>query len=953
MDRAVRACMRCRVPGRRCHFLPWDRPLLPQAVAWLAGDWRGGAPLDLARTLVLVPTRQAGRRLREALAAHAAERGQAVFPPGVLTPEALLSTAAAEDVAPRLTALVAWAEVFRELDLEAFREVFPVDPPARNAAWALRLARQFTRLQIALGEGGLRLGDVVARAGDDFPEAARWRQLGELEALHAERLADRGLREERAARIAAAQSPLPPADCDRIVILGTPDPMPLAIEALTVYAHTLPVEVVIFAPREEADQFDDWGRPLPEPWGRRELRLPDFAARVHLCADPAAQAERIAAAARGYPAPAERLGIGVADTEVLPRLESALARAGVAAFNPEGQARRRDALYALLAALAEFAGGATFDAAAALLRCPDILWWLHGRIGGGFAPATLLRQLDDLREEHLPPTLAAALAHAGHFPLAGEALAALADLRLTLVTGAFPANATAALATIFAQRKFPEKSDVVDSAKAWMETLREIGATLAAFGGSGLTLAEVWELALAEFGENTHAVERPAQAIDLLGWLELLWEDAPHLVVAGLNDGRVPDAIVGDAFLPEGLRVRLGLKSNAARFARDAYLLQALAAQRSAAGTRLDLLLGKTSDAGDPLRPSRLLLRCADAELPARVAQLFRELGAGRAHPPWTRAWRLEPRHVAPRPKISVTAVRDYLACPFRFYLRHVLRMEAVDAQKAELDARDFGTLTHHALQKLGEETALRDCADAEVLRDFLLARFESAARERYGAALTLPLVVQLESARQRLRAVAELEARERAEGWRTERVEWKFEFPLGGLTVVGKIDRIDRHLESNRVRVLDYKTSDRAKPPALTHLCAVRNDDLDTPDWRLCVPEDSGRAHLWTDLQLPLYLRAVAAEWGDAVSAGYFNLPKAAGETALAMWDGYTRELQASAERCAESALAAIVAEKFWPPAELHGRDAEMDPFAELFHRGAAASVAWPDDETVAEGHA
>src|SRR5947207_840627 len=83
----------------------------------------------------------------------------------------------------------------------------------------------------------------------------------------------------------------------------------------------------------------------------------------------------------------------------------------------------------------------------------------------------------------------------------------------------------------------------------------------------------------------------------------------------------------------------------------------------------------------------------------------------------------------------------------------------------------------------------LRDCTDAAVLRDFLLERFEVTARERYGTELTLPLVVQLESARQRLRAAAFVEAEERVAGWRTEHVEWKFSFPLAGLTISGKID--------------------------------------------------------------------------------------------------------------------------------------------------------------------
>ena len=36
-----------------------------------------------------------------------------------------------------------------------------------------------------------------------------------------------------------------------------------------------------------------------------------------------------------------------------------------------------------------------------------------------------------------------------------------------------------------------------------------------------------------------------------------------------------------------------------------------------------------------------------------------------------------------------------------------------------------------------------------------------------------------------------------------------------------------------------------------------------------------------------------------------------------------------------------AVVAGEFWPPREISGREADWDEFAELFHQGAAASVA------------
>ena len=128
----------------------------------------------------------------------------------------------------------------------------------------------------------------------------------------------------------------------------------------------------------------------------------------------------------------------------------------------------------------------------------------------------------------------------------------------------------------------------------------------------------------------------------------------PHLVVGGLNDGRVPEAIVGDAFLPESLRTRLGLKTNATRLARDAYLLQALASSREKGG-RLDLFFGKRSLVGEPLRPSRLLLHCADEILPGRVAFLFRAPDKNDHPVAWTRAWQLTPRRESPPVRLAVT----------------------------------------------------------------------------------------------------------------------------------------------------------------------------------------------------------------------------------------------------------------------------------------------------------
>lgn len=922
----------------RRHFLPWDRPWLPQVAAWLARDWEGRGPLDLSDVMAIVPTRQSGRRLREALAEHALARGSAVFAPRVHTPDTLLAKGAeAPDVASRLEAWLAWIEVLRTIDLAEVAEVLPVAPPQRDFAWAARLAESFVRLQTQLAENGLAIGDVAGRVGADFPETERWRQLGRLERAQLEQLAARGRREPHAARREFARAPALPDKIARIVVLAAPDPLPLALEVLGRWAEKLPVDVVVHAPPREAAAFDTWGRPLPGVWAKRVIALSEFEQRVHLCADPAAEARKAAAIASGHGTEADGLvALGVADAEVLPVLERELSRTAVAGYNPEGRARRGERLHGLLSALGALARAPTFDAVAALARCPDFLAMLAARFGAGASAARFLKELDDTRANHLPADLAA-LRRVARGEVA-RVVPLIEELRALLVDQPFPENAATALALIFAERRLDlateEGARAIDAAEAWRAAMHECAQARALF--PDVPPAEWWELALRIFGDGRRTEEKPPGALDLQGWLELLWEDAPHLVVAGCNDGVVPEAVVGDAFLPETLRERLGLKTNAARFARDAYVLEAIASARRGAGTQLDLLYAKASSIGEPLRPSRLLLRCEDAALPARVAFLFRPVEATRGNLPWTRAWRLTPRHEPPPKSVAVTGVRAWLACPFRFYLSHVLRLEPVEPAKNELDARDFGTLCHGALEAMALAPGLRE-ADEGTLREFLLTRFDAVARERFGENLTLPLVVQCESARQRLARAAAIHVRDREEGWTTEHAEWKFSLDLGGLEVRGKIDRIDRHATGAR-RVLDYKTADTATAPQRAHLRPLRPGDEQRPEWMRVTL--GNRDYVWADLQLPLYVRALEAEaGGSAVVTGYFNLPKAVGETAIALWPELHGKLLDAARACADGAAAAIRAGEFWPPSE---NASSWDAFAALFHHGAAESVAW-----------
>jgi inactivated superfamily I helicase len=116
-----------------------------------------------------------------------------------------------------------------------------------------------------------------------------------------------------------------------------------------------------------------------------------------------------------------------------------------------------------------------------------------------------------------------------------------------------------------------------------------------------------------------------AQCVDTVGWLETLFEPSQKFVLTGMFEGSLPSAPQVDGWFNESIRAAVGLPTRAARFARDAYLLSALAARAAIAqvgaaqtshshtnsaqsgASGLAIIAGQLGGDGDPLKPSRLL----------------------------------------------------------------------------------------------------------------------------------------------------------------------------------------------------------------------------------------------------------------------------------------------------------------------------------------------------------
>ncbi len=903
------------------HFWGWDAPVLDKALAFLSAQRPAGtgAP-DLADTLLIVPTAEAGRRLREGLARGWAATG--LLSPVVWTAEqALLPPAARQGVASPLQSQLAWQQALQSLPPARLPALFPQPPEDCGWTWQVETARLLMELQSLIGAGGLGFAEV--EAGHD---AARWRDLAALAAAQAGVLADQGLEDAQSAKSRVAAAPVLPEGVKRVIILAAPDLPPLFDRWASACAtRGVEVEVAVHAPPDRADDFDTLGRPRIEAWGEdAPVVLPFEDEALRLCHDATAQANQVITELRAL-APAGRVAVGVADPEVGAILAEKLALEGVAVFEPGGLAATQTGLWHLLSEWRGLLATGSWRSFSRLLRAPEARAALAGTAAGG---CDLLTTTDAFAAEHLPVTLE----HARELlAAAGDPIDARLDTALTVAETLrsewrqlpFAEAARALLLRLYGAREFapdsPEDHLVAAPAEAWLTCCEQIGAEATRFGmklspedALGLSLEALTRTALAE----------PRGEIDLVlqGWLELLWEAAPGLVITGLNEEQVPGILLAHPFLPDSLRQRLGLPCQASRFARDAYLLGALAAPRAAHGG-LRLLCGQWSERGDSLRPSRLLFLCSDATLPARVTRLFpedAESAPAQAEPPRSLAWKLRPRLALPTVEtVSPSRLRSYLECPFRHYLAGELHLDAtVDPDLREMDALAFGNLAHHALQQLALATDLRDCTEAGRLADYLVAEALAQAQRIYGRRPAPLVALQLEGLKQRLRHAAQIEAEDRAQGWRILHAEWAPDMPLvvEGAQVRLKIDRIDRHQVSGQIRVLDYKTSDKASAPLDAHAPKAPRAVDEAQAWREFVAADGVRRR-WIDLQLPLYAAALRRHGLEPQEAGYFVLPKSVQDTRVLLWPDFGKAWIEPALACAAEAVQRLRAGVFWPP--------------------------------------
>lgn len=907
------------------HFGVWERPALDWAAEWLVDRFVNETGIvDLKETRLVVPGKRAARMLLGLLVDQCADKQLALTPPLILTPNEIPAATLGSptgEIASKISKRIAWIETLNAADPASIATLSPLAPTHDGWDRWSSLAGWIDRVSSELSDAGLRMHDVIEHipAELESTEFSRWETIAELQTLYVTRLELLGLVDERLAVLDQLITPQSESDADpfHLILIGLPELGSIARTALG--RSTCVLDALIFAPESESTCFDELGCVVHDAWLERDLSVEED--RIVFTPDTDSMCEHALASLADAEGVIDTTSsvIGLADETLFGSLDrkSTLSHGSVSLHSAAGSSADATTPGKLIARIHTHLAERTFDSFMALVRHPAIETAIVRAIenqveesNDGELPARpqayWLKSLDLIRQDHVQ-TGAFQIPSGTHHKLAQDArtVRTAVDALLHPLMDDDPSGSlnrslddwsdrlAQTLGLIYEDSNFDPKEEdqksiieglgAVRKILVEIEHAREIGQgmpMLSAQAAIGLYLGRLGDILLAQ--------STPRDSIETLGWLELMLDPSPKCVVIGMSEASVPGSITHDPLLPGSLRKTLGMVTNEQRLARDTYLMTALNASRDAS-----FLCARMGDQGDPITPSRLLLKARGSVLAHRVQRFVEpKEGAHRlkhlmpatqsgTHDQFSKTLCIDPGY-SPPTSMRVTDFDAYLRSPALWYLQRKQRLNDLDLTIRELSPPLLGNLVHAVFDAFGKDSSMRDLDDAGEINISLRHLLDECTRSQFGSKPPAAIQVQSQFLRYRLAWFSIEQFKRRRAGWSITHSEWSPAVTNRPALMVddepmelrGKIDRIDTH-EDGRVAIIDYKTGKFQK----AHNAHFKNDH-------------------WIKLQLPLYRHLAADLLGDRVPMiGYAGLPTKETDPVMDFADWSDDEFQSADE--------------------------------------------------------
>lgn len=847
-------------------FLGWNTPPIESLTGWITSNYTRGPNLDLSDVIIVLPAAAAVKSLLSRLIDHCQTEKLIFFPPTAVTlghlPEYLYT--ARPTASTSLQSLI-WADVARRASLNnSLEQVFPSAPAYEDFAPWHAIGQTLATLHTELAGDLQNFQSVVeyCEHTGHRVEVKRWQQLANLQRSYLDEVDRLGFWDIQTARLIAVKQ----SECSTdksIIVAGCVD-INQTIQGMLNHVKDK-LTVLTFAPENQSHRFQDNGGLKTDAWQDPPIDLPSH--QLITVESPNAQALACANVVAQYATTGstqQDFVIACPDISDEPYILRLFDRQSTPVNLPKGRSLSDNIVLNTLRLLGDYVQTNNYQSFSSLLRLPDIQQYL---VENGIK-ADLISLSDDFHENHLPWHTGRLRGLKGKYGSLESALHTLDSLLLPLLPGQRRLSQWCdaileTLNSIYGNRLVevnnPEDTAILCGTRAIAQALGHLADADRSFHME-CDVTECIDLTL-DLASKQYETIAPRKGVTMAGWLDVVWGDQSNVLIAGFNEGTIPSSITSDPFLPNSLRTSLGLVDNARRFARDAYTTTLLLNSRAA----VTFFSKRTDAAGMPLWPSRIALT-GDAQQIAQTLSAFSPSNLNAS--PISAVYNVAsipsvaitiPFSKENKTEFTVTEFRDYLSCPTRYYLKHLLGITAVTDHSRELSAMAFGNLLHDTLNDFGM-SELNGSTDERAIYDFLESLLQIKADKLYGNYSYEVIPIQLSQLKSRLRAFSSWQATWISDGW--ELIETEFKCDQGvsisadhpNLTVHGRIDRIDYHADTSCWAIFDYKSSESSQRPEQIHNCS------DAPYWK--------------DLQLPLYRHLAKSITGSAnIKLGYINI--------------------------------------------------------------------------------
>ena len=827
------------------YFLDWHNAFTAQFVELLFRDHAVGQA-NFEELSIIVGSSRAARELLIHLVQtwngkcqDSADLSCADFiPPRILTPASIPELVYSLDssvCADDLERILAWQGALIDNPKIANR----LFTPQALTHFSLDYAEQLDNLYQEVQRAGVSFEQASELLTQklDFPDSARWQAVAELSShYHAK------LKRPDLASSELQCAALPSAYSGTLIVAAIVEHTPAIRRALTLVQDSL--IVVTYAPQSLSRYFDQFGCVDAEYWGSSEIELDQT--QITVSAGISELVDQVARDACELSAQSDpnALVVGVCDGQIEQVLERAFEERGRTLHSSSGVSLHSCGLVALCNVVADYIEDDSADNLARLLRLPEVELI--------FAPDTnLIAAIDQIRSQTLPLRAVDAI---GLMEQGSEI-----SHRLTEIFRTRQGSSSILTACEILQTLLKEAALYDDEQLLALEALVE---HLAQYAQPGLNVADYLKLIARRLSRQRVTAKQIARSFEGLGWLELLLDQSPCILLAGMHEAAVPGGVVGDEWLPESVRAVLGLTTTRERVARDSYILSGLCARAEI----LHIYCSRSSSSGEIPLPSQLLMRCSRERLPARVLHLSRvqPVDPDLSKP---QAQRIkEPPVAPPAPtslaRISISALNAYLRDPYIFALDQIAKLKFIDDQRVELDAAQFGTLAHEVIANFSKLLQKGQVAQQD-FEACLRAQLDRAVQQRFAQPILVTAALQIEFLAARLKRFAQWQRQQLAAGWRVFLIEHSLaagelevNSRFGTTQLTGRIDRVDYNQEDETYLIIDFKTGSTNK---------ARAAQLKDGTWR--------------DLQLILYSAWFSRKYpGRSVISTFVEIDKSVG---------------------------------------------------------------------------